>query len=274
MRRWIPRLILVIRVFLALVFIVYGGAKLFGGQFFYGDWSASKSTIGGPSFVWYFYGYSPVYGRVIGLFELVPAILLLIPRTAAAGAAALFAVTLNVAIMDFAFDFPSVKYAAAFYTFLCAMLMAYDSRKLALLLLSPGEATAALDAAMQYRAIPRERPAPVSRRALIVGAVLLVPCLLFIADAVIISRDLGPRAESVAALVERGLKASDLELTRIRMTGSYGTRTAVTDYQLLGAQPPKTFRVEAARPHGFVGWRIVKVSELTPSEPAGAPRPR
>ncbi|MDQ6829459.1 MAG: DoxX family membrane protein [Gemmatimonadota bacterium] len=274
MSRWIARLMIAIRIFLAFVFIAYGAAKLFGGQFYYGDWSATRSTIGGPSFVWYFYGYSPFYGRVIGLFELVPAIMLLIPRTAAAGAAALFAVSLNVAIMDFAFNFPGVKYAAAFYTFLCVVLIAYDSRKLGLLLLSQGEAAAAFDAAMRYRSAPRERAPAIGRRALIVGAVILIPVLIALADVVIVSRDLGPRAESLAALVERGMKASDLKMTRLRMTGSYGTRTALADYQLIGSDPSKIFRVESTRPHGFTGWRVIKISELSPSDSSAVVRPR
>jgi len=85
--------------------------------------------------VWAFYGYSPFYGRFTGLFELVPAILLLIPRTATIGAAALFAVALNVTAMDFGYDYPAVKYFALVYTILLGVLLWVDREKLSLLLL-------------------------------------------------------------------------------------------------------------------------------------------
>ncbi|MGH7468637.1 MAG: MauE/DoxX family redox-associated membrane protein, partial [Longimicrobiales bacterium] len=123
-----------IRFFLAVVFIVYGLTKLLGGQFNYGDWTLDKKTVDGTSLVWAFYGYSPVYARFLGLTELIPAILLLIPRTATVGALMLFMVTLNVTVLDFAFGFPSVKYFALLYTLLLGMLLWSDRAKLLRLL--------------------------------------------------------------------------------------------------------------------------------------------
>jgi uncharacterized membrane protein YphA (DoxX/SURF4 family) len=125
------RTILVIRLLMAAVFAMYGGVKLFGGQFYYGDWEdLSKSTVDGTSLVWLFYGYSPFYGRVTGLFELVPAVMLLFRRTTFVGAAALFVVGLNITLMDFAFDYPSVKYMATLYTVLCGVLVLHDRARL------------------------------------------------------------------------------------------------------------------------------------------------
>src|SRR5687768_4484860 len=89
-----------IRVFLGLVFITYGTVKVLGGQYYYGPWVIDKATVDGPSLVWAFYGYSQIYGRATGFFELIPGIMLLVPRTATIGAAALFAVSLNITIMD------------------------------------------------------------------------------------------------------------------------------------------------------------------------------
>ena len=122
--------ILVIRLLMAAIFILYGCVKLFGGQYYYGDWDGlSKSTVDGTSLVWLFYGYSPFYGRVTGLFELVPAVMLLFRRTTFVGAGALFVVGLNITLMDFAFDYPSVKYLAALYTILCGVLVLHDRAK-------------------------------------------------------------------------------------------------------------------------------------------------
>ena len=121
------KVVLVIRLLMALVFAFYGCVKLAGGQYYYGDWDdLSKSAVDGTSLVWLFYGYSPFYGRVTGLFELVPALMLLFRRTTFIGACALFAVGLNITLMDFAFDYPFVKYMAALYTVLCGFLVVQD----------------------------------------------------------------------------------------------------------------------------------------------------
>ncbi|PRY44524.1 hypothetical protein [Umezawaea tangerina] len=124
------RTILCVRLLLSAIFLFYGSVKLLGGQYYYGDWTISKSTADGTSLVWAFYGYSPFYGRVTGLFEFVPAVMLLFRRSAFAGAAALFAVSLNITLMDFGFDYPMVKYFAAAYTALCAFLLVRDRAKL------------------------------------------------------------------------------------------------------------------------------------------------
>ncbi|MFD5828287.1 hypothetical protein [Lentzea sp. NPDC060358] len=125
------RTILVVRLLMAAVFTFYGGVKLLGGQFYYGDWDdLSKSSVDGTSLVWLFYGYSPFYGRVTGLFELVPAVMLLFRRTAFVGAAALFVVGLNITLMDFAFGYPFVKYLSALYTVLCGALVLHDRDRL------------------------------------------------------------------------------------------------------------------------------------------------
>ncbi|HWM36155.1 MAG TPA: hypothetical protein VNS49_03415 [Streptomyces sp.] len=126
----ISRLTTVTRVLLCVVFVTYGTVKLLGGQYDYGDWVISNRTADGTSVVWAFYGYSPVYGRFTGLYEVVPALLLLSRRTATLGALGLFAVSLNVTVMDFAFDYPMVKYFALAYTLLCVFLIVQDRERL------------------------------------------------------------------------------------------------------------------------------------------------
>ncbi|WP_170068040.1 DoxX family membrane protein [Lentzea guizhouensis] len=129
-----PKLVLVLRLLLAAVFIMYGTIKLLGGQYYYGDWTIDKATTDGTSLVWAFYGYSPFYGRATGLFELIPAVMLLFRRTTTLGALGLFAVALNITLMDFAFDYPEVKYFALAYTLIAAALVLSDRRKLTFLL--------------------------------------------------------------------------------------------------------------------------------------------
>jgi uncharacterized membrane protein YphA (DoxX/SURF4 family) len=130
-RKLPPRLITAVRLLLFVVFAGYGTIKLLGGQYDYGDWVISNRTQDGTSVVWAFYGYSPVYGRFTGLYELLPALLLLSRRTATLGALALFAVSLNITVMDFAYGYPMVKYFALAYTLLCLFLVAQDRDRLA-----------------------------------------------------------------------------------------------------------------------------------------------
>lgn len=134
-----PKAILAIRLSLAAVFVVYGILKLTGGQFFYGDWTISKADAPGPWLVWAFYGYSPFYGRVTGLFELIPALMLLFGRTSLVGAGALFAVGLNITLMDFAYGFPAVKYFVLLCTVLSLVLVLHEKDKLKALFSAPGE---------------------------------------------------------------------------------------------------------------------------------------
>ncbi|WP_143101748.1 hypothetical protein [Amycolatopsis marina] len=125
-----PKAILLLRIVVSAIFLAYGSVKLSGGQYYYGDWTMDKETANGPSLVWAFYGYSPIYGRITGLFEFIPAIMLLFRRTSLVGAAALFAVSLNITLMDFAFGFPSVKYFILGCTVACTVLILHEKDKL------------------------------------------------------------------------------------------------------------------------------------------------
>ena len=95
------------RVFVAGVFLVYGLIKLAGGQFVPGEFRFDSRSDSMVILVWHFYGYSPVYHRFAGLAEVVPAILLLWPRTAALGALLALPVAVNIAVMDCCFAFPA-----------------------------------------------------------------------------------------------------------------------------------------------------------------------
>ena len=122
-----------VRLFLAAVFLLYGLVKMTGGQFVY-DWTQQTFTRNGPNghlIIWYFFGYSRVYGTFIGLCEIVPALMLLWPRTALLGTAILFGVAVNVAVMDFAFNVPpGATWSVVFYAALCAGLLWHERARL------------------------------------------------------------------------------------------------------------------------------------------------
>lgn len=256
--RWAATL-QVIRIFLAITFATYGLVKVLGGQYNYGDWVIDKKTVDGTSLVWAFYGYSPMYGRFTGLFELVPAILLLIPRTATIGAAALFAVALNVTAMDFGFHYPAVKYFALGYTVLLAVLLWADREKLSLLLLDREQARA-IAVAPPALSAEASRPlfSPVIRRVLLTVAGLFV---FGAANVTALSISKGPEPVARRAIESRVQPNERLELLRSRQTGLIGVDwTATVDYAVIGAQSTDTVTVHARKITALFPWRVTQVT--------------
>ena len=258
----------VIRVFLAITFGTYGLVKVLGGQYNYGDWVIDKKTVDGTSLVWAFYGYSPMYGRFTGLFELVPAILLLIPRTATIGAAALFAVALNVTAMDFGFHYPAVKYFALGYTVLLAVLLWADRQKLSLLLLNREQARA-VAASPPTLSAETSQPlfSPVMRRVLLTVAGLFV---LIEANITALSVSKGPEPVARRAIESRVRPNERLELLRSRQTGLIGWDwTATVDYAVIGAQATDTVdtvTVHARKITALFPWRVTRVTSTRRSQ--------
>jgi uncharacterized membrane protein YphA (DoxX/SURF4 family) len=262
--RWAATL-QVIRVFLAITFATYGLVKVLGGQYNYGDWVIDKKTVDGTSLVWAFYGYSPMYGRFTGLFELVPAILLLIPRTATIGAAALFAVALNVTAMDFGFHYPAVKYFALGYTVLLAVLLWADREKLSLLLLNREQARA-IAASPPTLSAEASRPlfSPVMRRVLLTAAGLFV---LGAANVAALSISKGPEPVARRAIEAQVQPNERVELLRSRQTGLIGVNwTATVDYAVIGAQSTDTVTVHARKITALFPWRVTQVTSTRRSQ--------
>jgi uncharacterized membrane protein YphA (DoxX/SURF4 family) len=248
--RWLT----VIRYTLGVIFITYGTVKLLGGQYYYGDWVMNKKTVDGTSLVWAFYGYSPVYGRFTGLFELVPGILLLRRRTATIGAAALFAVALNITVMDFAYGYPAVKYFVLLYTVLLAVLLWADRDKLRLLLEDTSRARAVLAALPPEQTAPR---APLGSTARRLAIAVIAVAALSIANLLAIVLGGGPEASARKALVEEGLAGDHVELLRSRQTGLIGLDwKATVDFRVTQQGTTDTVTVEARRRTGFLPWRV------------------
>ena len=254
--------ILTIRFFLAVVFMTYGAVKLLGGQFYYGDWVIDKKTVDGTFLVWAFYGYSPVYGHVVGLFEFVPALMLLFRRTTTLGAAALLAVNLNITVMDFCFGFPGVKYAVLMYTCLAAVLVLDDFPKWKLMLQTRGETEALAAEAAAHPEKYFEKRRRLSRAAW--AAVLFVggPFVVFALNVLGTAIDPGPERQAAQALAERGIPKEDVELVRSRYTGLFGIRrTADMEFRLKRPAGANTVHVSATRASGFSSWRIGEIRE-------------
>ena len=248
----------VIRVGLGLIFATYGVLKVLGGQYNYGDWVIDKKTTDGTSLVWAFFGYSQFYGRLTGLFELIPAILLMIPRTATIGAAALFAVSLNITAMDFAYGYPFVKYMALLYTFLLGVLLWADRHKLMLLLEDKERARVALASISLARG-----HAPMTRRA---NRLLLAGVAVFIvlaANLMAASLSMFPVDAATRAVAARSAPNANIELLRTRAQGLIGLSwTSTLDFSVADGGTIDTIRVRARKLTGFLPWRVEDVERF------------
>jgi uncharacterized membrane protein YhaH (DUF805 family) len=129
-----PKSVRTLRWIVAIITLIYGVAKVIGPQFKYG-WENIAFRRGDPQLfkmVFYFYGYSRMYGTFIALCEIVPAVMLLVPRLATVGAAAIFAIMLNITVMDLAFGLPlGAQLVATGLCASCAYLLWIDRQKLA-----------------------------------------------------------------------------------------------------------------------------------------------
>ncbi len=82
--------------------LLYGFAKINGAQFTVLDSELTKplGEVSGFWLTWYYFGYSPVYGTVLAVIQIAAGILLVIPRTALAGALVLLPVVTNILLID------------------------------------------------------------------------------------------------------------------------------------------------------------------------------
>ncbi|WKN45015.1 DoxX family protein [Tunicatimonas pelagia] len=97
----------IIRYILGLAMLPYALTKLFRTQFIvlpFHEWSEPLERISGVTLTWAFLGYSKWFTVLLGVLELVPAILLLFRKTRLLGAILLLPVVLNVFLINIALD--------------------------------------------------------------------------------------------------------------------------------------------------------------------------
>ncbi len=122
-----------VRFSLATVMIVYGGYKVFSGQFGSPGLDRLLETLGEFSpmgLLWTFMGFSRVYTLFAGLAEMVGGILLISRRTTILGALLSIGVLANVVLLNFCYDVP-VKQFSAHLLAMAVLLTLPDLRRLA-----------------------------------------------------------------------------------------------------------------------------------------------
>ncbi len=90
------------RYFVAFVIIAYGWAKIMGSQFTILDSELDKplGEISGFWLTWHYFGFSPIYGNLIALVQIVGGFLLLWRKTVLLAACVLFGIVGNIILID------------------------------------------------------------------------------------------------------------------------------------------------------------------------------
>ncbi|MDM5154937.1 hypothetical protein QUF88_14245 [Bacillus sp. DX1.1] len=117
------------RWFLAIMFIIYGIAKIYPGQFSTGDFIFDSTKDSPMKLAWYFFGYSNFYNLFIAFGELTAALLLLIPRTATVGNIIYLPITVNITVLNYCFDIPALP-ISIMLTSLSILLLLLEYSKL------------------------------------------------------------------------------------------------------------------------------------------------
>lgn len=120
----------------ALVFVVtlsmlaYGLGKYWQfGQLH--DTNQTVSELSGMQLMWAFYGYSKTFPILVGIAEVLGALLLLVPRTRILGALLLSILLINIIIQDIIYGVhPGALFAACLYQLMLLVILGWHRKKL------------------------------------------------------------------------------------------------------------------------------------------------
>jgi hypothetical protein len=118
---------------IAFIILFYGFAKLAGAQFTILNSELDKPMghVSGFWLVWYFFGYSKIYGTFIALAQIFGAILLTFRKTALLGACILFPIAFNIALVDIFYRIePAATFAALLVLFGLSILLLMHAQEL------------------------------------------------------------------------------------------------------------------------------------------------
>jgi hypothetical protein len=126
------------KVLLGSVLVLYSYAKFSGAQFPKLQIYDPMNTIDPVLLVFYFYGYSQPYAMFCAVCELLVGIMIMVPRTSRFGLVAYFAFTLNIAVMDWCFEFAlPAKLLVTALCFFSFILIVLDRKSILRLIIEP-----------------------------------------------------------------------------------------------------------------------------------------
>jgi hypothetical protein len=131
-RRRRPAYLEWLRYISAYLVLTYGTRKLIGGgQFALGPALSSRlvGSLSGFELTWFYYGYSHVYGIILGLTQILGGVLLLFRRSALLGAAVLAPVMANILMINIFFHIALGAEVAAAFLLGSTMLLLWQERE-------------------------------------------------------------------------------------------------------------------------------------------------
>jgi len=119
-----------LRYLSAYLLFTYGVSKLAGWQFRLAPEITSKpvGSLSGFQLTWYFYSYSYVYARILGLTQLAGGAMLLFRKTALLGAAAMIPVIANILMINLFFHIAVGAEIAAGFIFMSMLAILWWER--------------------------------------------------------------------------------------------------------------------------------------------------
>jgi hypothetical protein len=130
---------IVLRYYVAVVMLMYGGFKVVETQFpplMLDQLSQPLGSLAPMGLLWSFMGYSTAYASFTGFGESIGGFLLFFRRTTTAGALMLIAVLSNVALLNYAFDVPVKQLSANLLLAAMVLAVADVQRLIAVLVLN------------------------------------------------------------------------------------------------------------------------------------------
>lgn len=106
--------------------IVYGISKPVQFQSFKDATNLNVSE--GHKLMWTFYSYSLIYPIIIGVFEVIGGILLLLNRTRVLGCILLTVILSNIILQDYVYEITALN-SAIYYQILILIILVFDSKK-------------------------------------------------------------------------------------------------------------------------------------------------
>jgi len=128
------------RYALGLLMLPYAISKILKTQFVVlpiHTWTEPLEKLSGISMAWSFLGYSPWFQVLIGILELIPALLLLFRRTTLLGAILMLPMTLNVFLINEAFNlWDSTKMISLFFLALNIIIFIFERKNVKSIILT------------------------------------------------------------------------------------------------------------------------------------------
>lgn len=113
---------LAIRLYIAAIFLVYGIAKAYNIQFEQSNLIDINKLSTGKEIVWFFYSYSYSYSLIIGIFQIIGALFLILNRTKFLGYIILLPIIINIVLLNCFFKIEAIKEAIFCLILICLSL--------------------------------------------------------------------------------------------------------------------------------------------------------